>query len=94
MANEAGPTRFRPSPDTVAERLGDELILVHLKTDRIFVLNATGARVWELLSTGHDTVEIQGRLLQEYNAAEPEVAAEVESLLESLRKEDLITPDD
>jgi hypothetical protein len=94
MAEGARPARFRPSADTVAERLGDELILVHMKTDRMFVLNGTGARIWEFLSAGHDAAEIQRRLLQEYEVVEPEVEAGVHDLLNSLCKEQLITPVD
>lgn len=94
MADEPAPARYSPSPDAVAERLGDELVLVHMKTDRIFVLNGTGARIWELMAAGHDSVEIRRRLLQEYEVAESDVAAEVEDLFESLRKEDLISPND
>jgi len=33
------------SPDTVATRVGDEVVLVDLKTDRIYTLNRTAARI-------------------------------------------------
>lgn len=92
--SETGSTRFRPSPDAVAERLGDELVLIHMKTDRIFALNGTGARVWELLSTGHDVVEIQRRVLQEFEAAEAALAIDIQDLIASLQTEQLISPDE
>lgn len=70
------------------------MVLIHLKTDRLFVLNRTGARIWELLSGGHEVIEIERRLLGEFEATRDEVAADIRSLLESLQREQLINPDD
>jgi hypothetical protein len=86
--------RFTVSPDVVAQQLGDEVILVHLKTDRTFVLNRTGARLWELLSAGHDLAEIQWRMTQEFDVGERQLAAETDALLDALRGEHLVGPPD
>ena len=94
MAGEAVRARFRPGSDTAVEHLGDEVVLIHLKTDRLFVLNRTGSRIWELLSSGHVVAEIERQVLGEFAATRDEVAADVRSLLESLQREQLITPDD
>lgn len=94
MVNDTGSTAFRPTPDTVTERLGDELVLIHMKTDRMFVLNGTGARVWELLSSGLDLEEIQRRVLQEFEATEAEIAADIQEFIALLRSEQLISADD
>ena len=48
-----------PNPDVVSRRLGDDTVLVHLKTNRIFALNPTGARFWELLLEGMNRGEIE-----------------------------------
>jgi hypothetical protein len=94
MADRTRSTRFRPSPDTVAQRLGDEMVLIHMQTDRMFILNGTGTRVWELLSNGHDVAEIQRQVLGEFVVGPVELAAEIQDLLDSLRSEQLIRPDD
>ncbi len=94
MVNETGSARFRPNPDTVAEPLGNDLVLVHMKTDRILLLQGTGVRIWELLSTGHDVAEIRARILREFEATETEVATDIDDLLASLQREQLISPDD
>jgi len=94
MKGEPRSTQFRPGPDTVAERLDDELVLIHMKTDRIYLLNRTGARIWELLSGGHDVTEIERRVRGEFEVAQDEVAVEIQGLLESLQSERLITPVD
>jgi len=86
--------RFRTSADAVAQRLGDEVVLVHIRTDKIFVLNRTGARVWELLCESLDRSAIQGRLLAEFEVGEVQLAAEIDALLTALTEEGLILPDD
>lgn len=86
------PVRFRASPDAVAQRLGDEVVLIHVKTDRIFVLNRTGARLWELLSSGLEWTAIQRRMLQEFDVTEDQLSSEVAPLVTSLKNERLIVP--
>jgi hypothetical protein len=87
----AASSRFRASPDALATRVGDEIVLVHIKTDQIYVLNPTGARVWELLCADCDGAEIERRLLQEFDAIPAEVAGQVEELITSLASSRLIT---
>lgn len=84
-------SRFRASPHTVAQRLGDEIVLVHMKTDRIFVLNRTGARLWDLVCAGRDRADIQRLMLQEFDVNDAQLASEIETLLASLRAEGLIS---
>jgi hypothetical protein len=79
-----------PSPDVVSRRVGDEVVLVHLKTNRIFALSPTGARFWELLSDGRARPAIEEQLLEEYDVARDEVSAEIDALVETLRGEGLI----
>jgi len=85
------PGRFRPSPDALATRVGDEIVLVHTGTDQIYVLNRTGARLWELLCADRDRGEIERRLLDEFEVAPAELASEVEALIGSLLDGELIT---
>jgi len=69
--------RLRPSPDVVSSRVGDEVVLVDLRTDEILVLNATGARIWELIADGHDEGDVRARLLQEFAVHPAELDREV-----------------
>ena len=86
--------RFRPSRDALATRVGDEIVLVHLKTDKIFVLNRTAARVWELVCADCDVAEIQSRMREEFDVAEGDVTTQVRELLGTLRDDDLVTADE
>ena len=79
-----------PNADVVFRRVGDEVVLVHLRTNRIFALSPTGARFWELLSDGSSRREIEERLLDEYEVSWQEVSAEIDSLVSALRAEGLV----
>ena len=82
--------RFRANPDTLATRVDDEIVLVHLKTDRIYVLNRTGARLWELLTTECDRTEIERRMLTEFDVTAAELTVQVDAMLASLAADALI----
>ena len=78
------------SSDVVFRKLGDEMVLVHLRTNRIFALSPTGARFWELLSDGKKRPEIEAQLLSEYDVSPAAMAAEIDSLVRALEAERLV----
>ena len=82
--------RLEPSQDVVGQRLGDEVVLVSLETNRIFELNRTGARFWELLQSENDRDRIEAQLLEEFAVTEEELSAEVDRLIKSLNDEELV----
>jgi hypothetical protein len=77
-------------PDVVWRRVGDEAVLVNLKTNRIYSLNHTGARFWELISGGHNREAAEATLIEEFDVEEGELRNEVAAVLEQLAKEGLI----
>ena len=77
----------------MSRRLGDEIVLVHLKTNRIFSLSPTGARLWELLSEGKSRPEIEQQLEEEYDVSREAVSAEIDSLVMTLEGEALVQGD-
>jgi hypothetical protein len=91
-----GPSasRSRLTPDAVAQRVGDEMVLVHMKTDRVFTLNRTGARICELLSAGHDRDEIERQVLQEFEGPPAEIAREIDAFLGMLEAEQFLVRSD
>jgi hypothetical protein len=81
---------LRPIPDVVYRELEGEIVLVHLGTNRIYSLNETGARFWELLASGSERAEIERQLLDEF-AVEPEdLRQEIDSMLSALAEEGLV----
>jgi len=83
--------RLVPHPDVVARRLDDALILVNLGTSRIFSLNGTGTRVWELLEAGSSVDEVERRLEDEYEVEKGLIEQEVTDLVGHLEREGLMT---
>jgi hypothetical protein len=79
-----------PHPDVVWRRVDDETVVVNLKTNRIYSLNHTGARLWELISTGHDREAAEAALLTEFDVDEGELRREIAAALEELAREGLI----
>ena len=78
------------SPDVVARRLGDSAVLIRLTTNRIYELNATGARLWDLLQTGSAVDTIVDCLTSEFEGSPDSIRADVDALLHRLRGEGLV----
>lgn len=88
MPDVSGP---RPSQDVVFRQLENETVLVHLRTNRIYALNPTGARFWELLAAGVDVSDIKAQLLREFEVGSEQLESEIDRLLRSLTVEGLVT---
>jgi Coenzyme PQQ synthesis protein D (PqqD) len=77
-----------------ARRLEDEVVLVHLRTNHIYSLNATGSRVWELLEVPSSRDEVVAALLAEFDADRSTIELETDELLTSLAEASLVVRDD
>lgn len=84
------PARFRSSPDALATRVGDEIVLVDLKTDKIYSLNRTAARIWELICADCDRAEVERRMLEEFDVARGELAEAIDELVKSMTQDGLL----
>lgn len=78
------------SSEVVSRRLGDEVILVNLKTDRVYALNPTAARVWELLAARRSLASIERKLAEEFSVDGSKLARDVTRLLATLRAKKLV----
>jgi hypothetical protein len=82
--------RLTTSPDAVVRRLGDELILVNLRTNRIYELNRTAARLWELIAEGRDAGELRQAMLHEFDVEESSLDDEIAALVPVLVERGLV----
>src|SRR5687767_15780240 len=80
----------RQSPQVVSSRLGDAGVLVHLRTNRIFEVNATGLRIWELAGQGRTLEEIEDALRGEFEVEPTRLRAELLNLVNELSREGLL----
>jgi hypothetical protein len=81
---------LQPAPDVVAQRVGDEVIVVNLRTNRMHSLNRTGARFWDLLTAGHDLDRIHAQLLGEFEVDPAALRADIDAIVASLREAGLV----
>jgi hypothetical protein len=79
-----------PATDVVHRELNGQIVLVHLGGDRIYALNETGARLWELLVEGRGRSEISAQLLLEFDVEPDVLDAEIDRLLDELGRAGLI----
>ena len=84
---------LRQGRDAVSNRLGEGGVLVNLRTNRIFELNATGMRAWELIGEGHTQGEIERTLEQEFEVEGARVRTELATLIGDLAREGLVDAD-
>ena len=90
MSGSALNLVLRPNPEVIAKRLDQTTVLVDISTGRIFELNETGTRVWELLGQGLSVEHIVQHLVLEFEVADSQAAEEVTKLLSQLQNEGLL----
>ena len=81
---------LRRNPEVIAKRLDNTTVLVDLPTSRIFELNETGTRIWELLGEGRDADSIMRHLVDEFEVDHAQAEGEVNNLLARLRADGLL----
>lgn len=76
--------------DVVARKVGETTVLVRLSTNRIYELNASGARIWELVGQQMTRDRILSTLIEEFDVEPDVLAREFDALIASLRAEGLV----
>jgi hypothetical protein len=90
MSNWPETRKLSISPDAVSRRLADEVVVVNLKSNRIFSLNPTGARYWELLESGTERDQIESKLAEEFDVESSQLSREIAELEAKLLEEGLV----
>jgi hypothetical protein len=78
------------APGVVLQIIDGEALLLKLHEEEVFSLNETGARVAELISSGHSVDALVGILAEEYGVGHAVVARDVDALLDALRARGLL----
>lgn len=77
-------SRFSVPAHVVARRVGDETVLLDLKSGVYFGLDPVGARFWELVEEGHRLPELITALLDEYEVEEEVLDKDIRGLINEL----------
>lgn len=81
---------FELDPDVIYELLDGRLVLVHLRSNRIYELSSTASRFCELLIAGRDPVACLEVLDQEFDTNREVLCAEAQRLLETLSQQQIV----
>jgi hypothetical protein len=81
---------LKQNHDVASSRLGETGVLVHLRTNRIFELNTTGLRAWEIIGSGCSEDEVLEQLQREFNADPERMRLELTPLVEAMVREGLL----
>lgn len=79
-----------PSPDAVESKVGDETVLLHLKSGTYFGLDPMGTRIWAMLKEGVEVAAICGRLTQEFEVEAEVAEADVRRFLGELKANNIL----
>lgn len=86
--------RIRPHMNVIAQKLDDQLVLLHIQTNQFYELNSTAARLWQLLSDGLSFEQIKAQILCEYDVQPEQLEAELVAMLTELKKRELVVTDE
>ena len=78
------PTRLVPSPDALARELNGEVLLLDLRSSHYFGLTGTGARIWQLIESGHAPESAAATLAREFDGDEALIKEEVGAFVDDL----------
>ena len=76
--------------DVVFQKVGEETVILNLKTAVYFGLDAIGARIWDLLERGCDLESVLSRLQEEYEVDPGELERDLLQLVGSLQHKGLV----
>jgi hypothetical protein len=81
----------KPNPEVVCTDVGGkEAVLLHLDTKKYYSLNATGLRIWQLLSDGQTPADVVEQLQAEFDVTPEKASESVIGLMNELISEKLI----
>lgn len=82
--------RIKPSSDAVDSEVGDETVVLHLKSGTYFGLDPVGTRIWDLLKQGLSPDAICATLAKEYDVEREIIDADARRFLDQLDAYDMI----
>ena len=82
--------RITISPDVMMQEVGGEAVLLDLKSETYFGLDAVGTRVWQLVEHDGQMKSIHAALLAEYDVSAERLEGDLMKLVAELADKGLI----
>jgi len=84
-------SRVNIDPEVLFSQVGDEAVLLHLKSGVYYSLDAVGALVWAEIAAGKPLGDIHVSLTEQFVADSDVVWADLKTLVEDLMAKGLVT---
>lgn len=78
------------SKEVVSEIVGDQAVLLDLRSGKYYQLNRTGTMIWQGIEQGHGVDAVCKSLVMAFRQPEPEVRGDVARLITELTSRGLI----
>ncbi|PSB03315.1 PqqD family protein [Merismopedia glauca] len=78
------------SPDVLVQDLGEESVLLNLKSEKYFGLDDVGTRMWEALTQSESIAAAYKLLLAEYDVEEELLTQDLAELVDKLSSKGLV----
>lgn len=82
--------KLSPSSDAAESAVGEETVILHLKSGTYYGLDPVGTRIWALLKAGLPPSEICARIAEEYDIERDVAEADARRFLDDLRANGII----
>lgn len=84
-------TKVIISPEVLCQEVNGEMVLLDLKSETYFGLDATGTRIWQLISESGNLQSAFDSMLAEYDVEEEQLQREFTDLLVQLSDAGLVS---
>jgi hypothetical protein len=85
--------RIAVVPDVMFRTVGEESVLLHLKTETYMGLDPVGTRMWTLLTQSDSIEDAYQALLREYDVESQQLRRDLEDFIAKLIENDLVLLD-
>ena len=84
--------RYKKKSDVRFRVVADEAVVVRQRDAEVLVLNEVGARILELVDEGMSHEQLVGKLVEEFETSEAEVAEDAQAFLAQLVEVGVLEP--
>jgi len=91
MTEPALPAGITISNNVLFQNLGDEYVLLNTQTELYFGLDSVAARFWQLFSEGLSVPAAVDKVMAEYDVDKETLENDLNTLLQTLETNELIT---
>lgn len=82
--------KVRPAPKVLVTRLGEEMVMLDLASERYFGLDSVGTACWEALTTAQSAGGAIDTLLELYDVDEETLVRDVSGMITQLTEKELV----